>query len=136
MVAGWLVFRYGSTTMWAMSSHATVLIVCIALASECAIAQTSQKPGSESVRVSPSANENPKVDSNLLQRGTRVVVHGIITKTGKLKDIKFVEGNADLMPEALKAIRTWKYKPYVYHGHPVDVETTIYINFDPLNGGG
>lgn len=98
-----------------------------------AIAQAGQ-PRSQPVRVSPGTAENPKVDAKLLA-GTHVVVHAIISKTGEVRGVEFIRGNADLMPDIRKALMTWKYKPYVYRGHPVEVETTIYINFDPLTGG-
>jgi len=46
--------------------------------------------------------------------------------------IEFVRGNSDLMPEVRKRLKDWKYKPYIYRGHPVELETTIEIRFDPL----
>jgi Gram-negative bacterial TonB protein C-terminal len=116
-----------------MSSR-VIAFLCIALASACAIAQTSQKPRPEPSRVSPSTNENLKVESKLLRRGTQVVVNATISKTGEVRNVKFIKGNPDLMPEVRKALRTWKYKPYVYLGHAVEVETIIYVNFDPLTG--
>jgi len=36
------------------------------------------------------------------------------------------------MPEVRKRLKDWKYKPYIYRGHPVELETTIEIRFDPL----
>jgi len=117
-----------------MLGRAIVFYLCIASLSAGAVAQVGQPP-SQPVRVFPSTAENPKVAAKLLRRGTHVVVHAIIGKTGEVRDVEFIKGNADLMPEVRKALVTWKYKPYVYRGHPVEVETTIYINFDPLTGG-
>jgi len=110
---------------------ALLLFVCVGAAQ----VTPREKPASRPVRVSPKVAEKPKVDANLLRRGTRVVVHAIITKTGTVTDIKYVKGNQDLMPEALKAIKSWKYKPYLYEGKPVEVETTVTVSFDPLTGG-
>ena len=35
---------------------------------------------------------------------------------------------------ALKAVKQWRYKPYYLNGEPVDVETTINVNFTLSNG--
>jgi protein TonB len=34
-----------------------------------------------------------------------------------------------LVPAALAAVRTWRYKPYLLNGQPVEVETTITVIF-------
>jgi len=89
----------------------------------------------EPLRISPTHLERPKVDTKLLQHGTSVTVPAIISKTGHITDIKFVKGNADLMPEVRRVLKSWRYKPYIYHGQPVEVESDILGNFDPLTGG-
>jgi TonB family protein len=94
-----------------------------------------QKPPSKLLRVSPSTPDKPRVDAKLLRRGTSVVVRAIITKSGRVANVEFVKGNADLMPDVRNALKNWKYKPYIYQGHPIEVETTIHINCDPLVGG-
>jgi outer membrane biosynthesis protein TonB len=118
-----------------MLGRIIVSLLWVALASGCAIAQADHKSQSRPVRVSPSPTENPKVDAKLLRRGTQVLVRAIISKTGDIRNVEFIKGNADLMPEVRKTLRTWKYKPYLYQGHTVEVETTVYVNFDPLTGG-
>jgi protein TonB len=39
-----------------------------------------------------------------------------------------------LAPAAIDAVKQWKYKPYFLNGEPVEVETTINVNFT-LAGG-
>ena len=34
-----------------------------------------------------------------------------------------------LRQSALDAVKTWRYKPYMLNGEPVDVETTVSVNF-------
>jgi protein TonB len=34
----------------------------------------------------------------------------------------------------MEAVRRWTYKPYLLNGDPVEVDTTITVNFN-LNGG-
>jgi Gram-negative bacterial TonB protein C-terminal len=118
-----------------MLGRVIVSLLCVALASGCAVAQADHKSQFQPVRVSPSTTENQKVDVKLLRRGTQVLVRAIISKTGEIRNVEFIKGNADLMPEVRKTLRTWKYKPYLYQGHAVEVETTIYVNFDLLTGG-
>ena len=94
-----------------------------------------RKSLSKPVCVSPSTTDYPRVDAKFLRRGASVVVHAIISRTGKVANVEFIRGNANLMPEVRKALKNWKCKPCIYRGHPVEVETTIQINFDPLVGG-
>jgi len=117
-----------------MLDRAIASCLCIASLSAGTVAQVGERR-SPPARVSPSNAQHPKVDAKLLRRGTHVVVHAIISKTGDVRGAEFIKGNADLMPEVRKALMTWKFKPYVYRGHAVEVETTIDINFDPLTGG-
>jgi len=39
-----------------------------------------------------------------------------------------------LTPSALKAVKDWKYKPYVLNREQVSIETVIVVNFS-LPGG-
>jgi periplasmic protein TonB len=40
-----------------------------------------------------------------------------------------VSGHPMLTNAALEAVKEWKYKPYYLNGEPVEVETTINVNF-------
>ncbi|HKN16636.1 MAG: energy transducer TonB [Terracidiphilus sp.] len=112
------------------------VIIPLLLTASLALAQvTSDRQESKPVRLSPSTFENLKVDAKLLRGGNGVVVHATITKAGRVTGIEFVTGNADLMPEVRKALANWRYRPCVYEGHRVAVETKIEVTFDPLTGG-
>ena len=39
-----------------------------------------------------------------------------------------------LAQAALEAVKQWRYKPYFLNGEPVDVDTTINVNFTFLVG--
>jgi TonB family protein len=58
-----------------------------------------------------------------------VVLHAIISKTGDVRDLSVVSGPPALMVPSIDAVRQWKYKPYLLNGEPVEVETTININY-------
>ena len=34
-----------------------------------------------------------------------------------------------LVPAALAAVKQWRYRPFLLNGEPVEVETTITVNF-------
>jgi len=58
-----------------------------------------------------------------------VVLHAIISKQGTIQQLKVVSGPPMLTASAMDAVSRWKYKPYLLNGEPVEVETTINVNF-------
>jgi protein TonB len=58
-----------------------------------------------------------------------VVVEAVISKTGVIESLYVVSGPMMLQNAALEAIREARYKPYRLNGEPVDVQTTITVNF-------
>ena len=56
-----------------------------------------------------------------------VVLQATISKQGTIKDLKVVSGPAMLQQSAMEAVRTWRYRPYLLNGEPVEVETTINV---------
>jgi len=63
-----------------------------------------------------------------------VVVRAVISKDGSIESLTLVSGHPMLVPAAMDAVKQWKYKPYFLKGEPVEVETTINVNFT-LAGG-
>jgi periplasmic protein TonB len=63
-----------------------------------------------------------------------VVLQAVIGKDGNIQNLKVVSGHPMLAPSALEAVKQWKYKPYYLNGEPVEVDTTINVNFT-LAGG-
>ena len=63
-----------------------------------------------------------------------VVLQAVIGKDGSIQGLKVVSGHPMLAPAALEAVKQWKYKPYFLNGEPVEVDTTINVNFT-LAGG-
>ncbi|HET8668096.1 MAG TPA: energy transducer TonB [Terriglobales bacterium] len=41
-----------------------------------------------------------------------------------------VSGHPMLTAAAIDAVKQWRYKPYILNGQPVDVDTTITVNFN------
>jgi protein TonB len=58
-----------------------------------------------------------------------VVLKAIIDKEGVIQDLQLVSGHPMLVPAAIAAVRDWRYRPYLLNGQPVEVETTVIVNF-------
>lgn len=59
----------------------------------------------------------------------QVVLTAIISKDGTIEDLRVLSGHPLLIQAALDAVRQWRYKPYLLNGEPVEVETTVTVNF-------
>ena len=49
---------------------------------------------------------------------------------GNIENLQLVSGHPMLAPAAINAVKQWRYKPYLLNGQPVEVETTITVNFE------
>jgi protein TonB len=75
----------------------------------------------------------PAIATNARISGS-VVLQAIISKQGIIEYLRVVNGHPMLVPSAMEAVRQWRYKPYYLNGEPVEVETTVTVNFT-LTGG-
>jgi periplasmic protein TonB len=58
-----------------------------------------------------------------------VVLQALIGKDGTIQNLHVISGHPMLTNAALAAVKEWQYKPYYLNGEPVEVETTINVNF-------
>lgn len=58
-----------------------------------------------------------------------VLLQAHIDKSGNVVDLKVMRGHPLLAQAAMDAARQWKYRPYLLNGEPVEIETTILIQF-------
>jgi len=58
-----------------------------------------------------------------------VRLHAIISKTGDVDSLQVLSGPPELCDSAIDAVRQWKYKPYLLNGEPIEVDTTITVNY-------
>ncbi len=63
-----------------------------------------------------------------------VMLQAIISKDGRVENLRLISGHPMLAPAAIEAVKQWRYRPYLLNGEPVEVETTIDVNFS-LSGG-
>jgi TonB family protein len=59
-----------------------------------------------------------------------VVMEALISKEGTVKRVHVMEGDSRLRSAAEEAVYKWRYRPYVLHGQPVEVATTVTVNFN------
>jgi protein TonB len=73
----------------------------------------------------------PKYPAEAREKGIYgdVVLQATIDTKGEITNIKLVEGEPILAAAAIKAVQQWKYRPYILKGEPVEVQTTIKIQF-------
>ena len=60
-----------------------------------------------------------------------VVLDAVIGPDGTVRDLRPVSGPDVLEPAALEAVRWWRFEPYRLNGKPVEVETTVAVEFQP-----
>jgi len=75
----------------------------------------------------------PEYPAELQQLGIKgaVVMRAVISKTGDLLHLEAISTNVDarLVQAAMDAVRQWKYQPTLLNGQPVEVVTTITVDF-------
>ena len=70
----------------------------------------------------------PPVAVSARVQGT-VVLDALISRSGTVETVKAVSGPALLLQSAVDAVKTWRYKPYLLNGIPIELESTISVNF-------
>ena len=55
----------------------------------------------------------------------------LIGKDGTVQHIEVMRGHPLLVPAALGVVRKWVYRPTLLNGQPVEVLTTVNVNFQP-----
>lgn len=83
-------------------------------------------------RIGGEAISYPSVAKTEHVRGL-VLLTAEIDETGSVVDLKAVIGPKLLREAAVKAVKTWKYKPYLLNGLPVKVQTQIDVVFKLSN---
>jgi protein TonB len=58
-----------------------------------------------------------------------VVLQATISKTGTIEGLRVISGPAMLQGAATDAVKSWRYRPYLLNGEPVEVETTVNVVF-------
>jgi TonB family protein len=59
-----------------------------------------------------------------------VVMRALISKEGTVERVHVMQGDSRLRSAAEDAVYKWRYRPYVLNGQPVEVATTVTVNFN------
>ncbi len=69
------------------------------------------------------------VEARSEEAGGTVVLKEVVDETGKVEGVRLVEGNATLGAAAIKAVKQWRYRPYVHDGQAQPFQTVVIIDF-------
>jgi periplasmic protein TonB len=58
-----------------------------------------------------------------------VAFKAFISKSGDVEELYPISGDDLLIRSAMRAVQKWKYKPYVFQGRPIEVETQVTVVF-------
>ena len=58
-----------------------------------------------------------------------VVAEALITESGTIDSLRIISGNPLFYQSVLDAVKQWRYEPTLLNGEPIDVITTITVNF-------
>ena len=58
-----------------------------------------------------------------------VVLQVLVGRDGSVQDVKIVKGYFLLGRAAAAALKQWRFRPYIFNGHPIEVRTQITMNF-------
>jgi len=64
------------------------------------------------------------------QRGS-VTLQVLIGRDGVVQDAKFLQGSLVFARASIDAVKQWRFKPYLFNGRAVSVQTAVTLNFKP-----
>jgi protein TonB len=70
----------------------------------------------------------PQIAKEARVSGT-VVLQATISKAGLIENLRVISGPTMLRQSAQDAVKSWRYRPYMLDGAPVEVETTVNVTF-------
>jgi protein TonB len=53
-----------------------------------------------------------------------------VTENGAVEDLKVISGQPILAGAATRAVRQWKYRPFMLNGKPIRMKTQITVTFN------
>ena len=58
-----------------------------------------------------------------------VIAEALITASGTIDSLRIISGNPLFFQSVMDAVKQWRYQPTLLSGEPIDVITTITVNF-------
>ena len=74
---------------------------------------------------------NPQYPADAREQNIQgtVILKANIDKEGHVYHVELISGHRLLAPAAMEAVKQWRYKRFLLNGTPVEVETTVQVNF-------
>jgi periplasmic protein TonB len=95
-------------------------------------------PGTKRIRISPGVANSlirHKVDpvypwdARVNHITGDVLLRATIDRQGNITNLAVVRGDPILIESAIKAVKQWKYRPYILNGEAIEADTTIKIQY-------
>jgi TonB family protein len=80
------------------------------------------------MRIHTTVPQYPAIAKSARVSGT-VVLEATISKVGTVENLRVIAGPAMLRQAALNAVTSWRYRPCLFNGQPVEMETTVNVVF-------
>jgi periplasmic protein TonB len=61
----------------------------------------------------------------------KILVELVTDTEGRPKRYRVSKGDPALAQAVLQVLPQWRWKPYLLNGKPVEIETTVTVNFEP-----
>jgi TonB family protein len=60
-----------------------------------------------------------------------VELYAAVSRDGAVEQVALVRGPSALLSAAADAVKQWRFRPYLVNGRPVEVDTTVWVDFSP-----
>lgn len=58
-----------------------------------------------------------------------ILLKEVVDATGRVEGVRLLDGNPALATAAIKAVKQWRYRPYIHNGSPQPFQTVVIIDF-------
>jgi Gram-negative bacterial TonB protein C-terminal len=66
---------------------------------------------------------------NAAKPESEVVLHVIVGKDGRAEKVSLISGDSSVARSAISAVKKWLFKPYIYNGEYVEMESDLHLHF-------
>lgn len=104
-----------------------------------AIGKETQLPGESSAiilssqgaekRLEKSVPPQYPVETHSAEAEGTVLLKEVVDENGKVAGVRLIDGNATLAPAAIKAVKQWRYRPYIRDGKAEPFQAVVIIDF-------
>jgi TonB family protein len=111
------------------------LILAFAVWAQLSASRVSLAQEDMKAKLVKASSPNPKYPDEAKKKNIQGIVklHALVSRDGSIKKLSVISGDPLLAKAASDAVWHWKYQPTLVNGKPVEVDTTVEINFTLLD---